>query len=79
VPSVALPRRVDKTCRPLPTDSLINLIIRRDARWLKIHPDVLQYLLDVNAVRDEKNDSHLLAKDRAGEGTPGRSGVLPLI
>ncbi len=30
-----------------------------DARWLCIHPYVLQYLLDVGVVRDEGDDSHL--------------------
>jgi len=37
----------------------------RDARWLGLCADVLQYLPDVGAVRDEGNDSHLACADRA--------------
>ena len=38
---------------------------RGDARWLCLRPDVVQYLPDVGAVRDEGDDSHLPATDRA--------------
>jgi len=38
---------------------------RGDARWLCIHPDVLQYLADVGAVGDEGDDAHLPATDGA--------------
>ena len=34
---------------------------RRVARWLRLHPDVVQYLTDVGAVRDEGDDAHLPA------------------
>jgi hypothetical protein len=36
-----------------------------DARWLCLHPDVLQYLPDVSAVGDEGDDAHLPATDGA--------------
>lgn len=38
---------------------------RGDVWWLGLHPDVVQYLPDVSAVGDERDDVHLPATDWA--------------
>ena len=43
---------------------------RCDARRLCLHPDVVQYLVDVGAVRDEHDDSHLPAGRSTQQNSP---------
>lgn len=38
---------------------------RGDAGWLRLHPDVIEYLPDIGTVRDEGDDAHLPATERA--------------
>lgn len=63
---------------------------RGDVRWLGLHPDVIEYLPDVDTVRDERADAHLSTTDRAHQGkhlvrssaarySPGRSGLQPML